>query len=143
MLRVNDADVIMSKHYCDFGCAFEVKSEDEKVASFSGIASTSDVDKHNDVIVPGAFDPIPTKMGPSGLLPDVALLRDHERELVIGGWRRFQQHGSELHVDGELLIHDVPKARETYALMKRGYLSGLSVGFELKSMKDLDWDEKT
>jgi len=114
--------------YAQLNCAFETKAEREDVATFSGIASTSDVDLTNDVIEAGAFDPIARKHNGD---PDVLMLRDHDRTQVIGGWKHFEQSGRQLHVEGELCL-EVEKARETYALLKRGFLSGLSVGYSFK-----------
>lgn len=111
------------------GCtfAFETKAEDDTVAVFSGIASTADIDSQHDVIETGAFDPIARKDTGE---PDVLMLRDHDRSKVIGGWTDFTQHGHQLLVEGELCLA-VEAARETYALMKRRFLSGISVGFQL------------
>lgn len=133
----------MANLLSDFDCTFEVKSEDEKAATFSGIASTSDVDLVGDIIEPGAFDPIRTKTCPGGtVVPDVVMLRDHDRTEIIGGWRSFRQQGKHLHVEGELAL-EVSKARETHALMKRGYLSGLSVGFSVPDPNQVVYDGKT
>jgi len=131
------------KQFSDLDCSFEVKSEGDSVATFTGVASTSDTDSHNDIIEAGAFEPIETKLAPGGeLIPNVMMLRDHDRSQVIGGWRSFEQHGKRLIVEGELAL-EVPKARETYALMKRGFLSGLSVGFAVTDRKHLMVDERT
>src|SRR5215472_13808064 len=113
------------RSYSNLICEFETKDEGTEKATFSGIASTADADSHNDVIEAGAFDPIARK---SNGEPDVTMLRDHDRSQVIGGWTAFRQIGRQLHVEGELCL-TVEKARETYALLKRGFLSGLSVGF--------------
>jgi len=135
--------VARMKQYSDLNCAFELKSEGDSVATFTGVASTSDTDSHNDIIEAGAFEPIETKLAPNGeLIPNVMMLRDHDRAQVIGGWRSFEQQGKHLIVQGELAL-EVPKARETYALMKRGYLSGLSVGFSVLDRKHLAVDERT
>jgi len=133
----------MGNRYSEFACEFEVKSEGEKAATFSGVASTNDVDSHNDIIVAGAFDPIKTKVTPDGtLIPNVMMLRDHDRSQVIGGWRSFKQDGNHLRVEGELTL-EVALARETHALMKKGYIGGLSVGFGVRSFDDIHIDEKT
>lgn len=133
----------MGDRYSDLNCTFEVKSEGDNVARFTGVASTSDEDQHGDIIAIGAFDPIASKMAPDGKsIPDVMMLRDHDRGEVIGGWQSFAQQGRQLKVEGELCL-DVSKARETHTLMKRGYLSGLSVGFSIKNIKDIEFDERT
>jgi uncharacterized protein len=118
---------VSNYHYSDLTCDFETKAEANDTATFSGIASTSDVDAHNDIVEAGAFAPIPMK---SNGEPDVLMLRDHDRSQIVGGWTRFEQRGGELHVEGELCLA-VEKARETYALMRRGFLRGLSVAFNI------------
>jgi len=111
--------------FSELDCTFTTKFESDDTATFAGIASTADADLHNDVVEPGAFDPIARKGNGD---PDVLMLRDHDRTQVIGGWKSFTQQGRQLHVEGELCLA-VERARETYALLKRGFLSGLSVGF--------------
>ena len=110
----------------DLACSFEMKSDSGETAGFSGIASTDDRDSFGDILEAGCFIPIPIRAG----RPDVLLLRDHKREKVIGGFTRIEQEGRSLVVEGELLL-DVADARETYSLLKRGFLSGLSVGFSI------------
>jgi hypothetical protein len=95
-------------------------SSNPRPSPFTGIASTSDCDSDNDIIEAGAFDPIPMRTAPGGgSVPNVLMLRDHDRTQIIGGWRSFKQLGSQLLVDGELCLA-VPKTRETHTLMKRG-----------------------
>jgi HK97 family phage prohead protease len=115
------------RYFSELSCSFETKAEDDHVATFTGVASTSDVDSDNDIIAAGAFDPIRTR---SSGEPDVLMLRDHDRTQIVGGWKSFKQQGSQLLVEGQLCLQ-VEKARETYALLKRGFLSGLSVGFSV------------
>lgn len=143
-VKITPRIAAMGNQYSDLNCTFEIiKAEGDSVARFSGIASTSDIDQHNDIIEAGAFDPIPTKMAPDGqAIPDVMMLRDHDRSEIIGGWRSFKTEGRQLRVEGELAL-EVAKARETHALMKRGYLSGLSVGFAIRNMKDIDYDQNS
>jgi len=117
----------------DFGCEFECRDEGDDVAAFTGIASTNREDAYGTVIEPGAFEPI----------GHVVLLRDHNKSWVLGGFRSFEQHGNELLVEGELNL-GVEKARETYALMKRGHLTGLSVGFNVPDPeRDIVHDQKS
>jgi uncharacterized protein len=92
-------------------------------ASFTGIASTADRDRARDIIEAGAFGSINPKK--------VRMFRDHMKEHLIGGWQKFEQDGRHLKVEGEIsLLTD--KGRETYALMKQGFLDGLSVGFQIQ-----------
>lgn len=117
----------------DFGCEFETRDEGDGVAAFTGIASTNREDSYGTVIEARAFEPI----------GHVVMLRDHDTSQVIGGWRSFEQHGGELLVEGELNL-GVEKARETYSLLKRKHLTGLSVGFSIRDPDhDIYRDEKT
>jgi len=103
--------------------SFETKSVADDVATFSGVASTSDVDLADDIIEAGAFGNIDAKQ--------VAMLRDHNPSKLIGGWEGFEQDGKNLRVEGKISL-GVDIGRETYTLMKQGFLSGLSVGFRIK-----------
>jgi HK97 family phage prohead protease len=110
----------------------ETKSVNDDKAEFVGVASTSDVDLGQDIIEPGAF-------GKS--LGNIVLLRDHNPSKVIGVLSEFEQDGKNLRVAGEIGF-DSDTARETYALMKRGYLSGISPGFVI-AKGGAHWDEQT
>lgn len=110
---------------------FEQKSASDDVAVFGGVASTSDRDLAGDIIEAGAFGKVIPK--------SIALLRDHDPRNVIGGWTQFEQDGKHLRVEGELLL-TTDKGRETHQLMKRGYLSGISVGYIVKPGGST-WDE--
>lgn len=120
--------------WTDTGLETKAVKDRDDVALFTGIATTADRDLTDDVIEPGAFGNIVPK--------NVRMFRDHMREHLIGGWKKFEQQGKELHVEGEICLSpDVPKGRETYALMKQGFLNGLSVGFRLGPGGAV-WDEK-
>jgi len=101
-------------------------SEDKEnnIACFTGIATTADKDLTDDIIEAGAFGEIDPE--------DVRLLRDHRPDQVIGKWHRFEQKGKKLEVEGEIGL-DIEKGLETYKLLKRGYIKGLSVGFRPKA----------
>jgi uncharacterized protein len=102
-------------------------------AIFTGVASTAQRDRARDIIAPGAFGKVNAKQ--------IKMYRDHNRDNVIGRWQRFEQQDKELHVEGGILLDpDVPKGRETYALMKAGILDGLSVGFLIEP-GGATWDE--
>jgi len=124
--------------YQDLSCTFETKDEKSDSAMFSGVASTTDLDGNREVIEAGAFEPIPYKLTGE---PDILMLRDHDVRQVIGGWTRFAQIGTELHVEGQLCLA-VEKARETYALMKARYLTGLSVGY-IPDRSSIRYDDRS
>lgn len=111
---------------------FESKQDGEDVATFSGVASTSDLDLHGDIMEPGCFGSISKKL---------PILRDHNLNHLIGGWSEFVQDGKNLKVQGAIsLSPDVPKGRETYTLMKQGFLTGISVGYRVKPGGAM-WDD--
>jgi HK97 family phage prohead protease len=103
---------------------FECKQQGDDKAQFSGVLSTAEKDLHDDIIEAGAF---------GASLSNIPLLRDHNASKLIGKMTRFDQDGDKLRVDGTItLAEEVPVARETYALMKGGFLTGMSVGFRIK-----------
>jgi len=101
---------------------FETKSlaEGADVASFTGVASTAKTDRAGDIIEAGAFGNVVPKQ--------IKMFRDHMREHLIGGWKKFTQVGDKLEVEGVITLL-TEKGRETYTLMKQNFLDGLSVGF--------------
>jgi HK97 family phage prohead protease len=112
---------------------FETKAlkEGADVASFTGVASTSQRDRARDIIAPDAFGTISAK--------EVRMFRDHNREHLIGGWTKFEQQDKSLAVEGQISLL-TEKGRETYALMKQGFLNGLSVGFLIEP-GGASWDD--
>lgn len=115
---------------------FETKSSDDGVATFTAVASHSDIDLHNDIIEPGAF---------GSNLKNIPMLRDHHGD-QIGGWSSFEQEGDKLKGEGAILLKDVngaprPLAVDTYSLMKGGFLTGVSVGFKPKA-GGVVWDDE-
>ena len=101
---------------------FSVKSLDES-GTFEGLAAVyGNLDQGYDVILPGAFTK--TLKDHGGKVP---LLYQHNSNMPIGmGALTDSMEG--LHIKGELVL-EVSKARESYALMKRDVLKGLSIGY--------------
>jgi len=104
----------------DAGFETKALADGADVATFSGVASTAKSDRAGDVIEAGAFGNIVPKQ--------IKMFRDHMREHLIGGWKKFTQEGDKLHVEGAITLL-TEKGKETYTLMKQGFLDGLSVGF--------------
>lgn len=101
----------------------EVKTID-KDGRFSGYASVFNVvDNHNDIIVRGAFAETLKERGKS-----IKLLWQHRQDEPIGMFDRIFEDEMGLYVEGRLLL-DVGRAREAYALLKQGAISGLSIGY--------------
>lgn len=98
---------------------------------FEGYASVFNVtDQANDRIVPGAFRKSIDKAYAENRLPP--LLWQHDMSAPIGVWREMSEDGYGLFVRGELFVNDVAKAKEAYALMRDGGLSGLSIGYKVR-----------
>lgn len=80
-------------------------------------------DRYNDVIEKGAF-----------ASPDkLPILFGHNPNDPVGVWDSIEETAAGLVVKGKLLINDVPRAREIWALVKSGALKGLSIGFTTKA----------
>ncbi|MFF0949387.1 phage major capsid protein [Rhizobium leguminosarum] len=82
-------------------------------------------DRVGDVIEKGAF-------ASPEVLP---MLFAHDQEQPIGVWNEISETPDGLTVKGKLLIDEVAKAREVYALIRERALSGLSIGFRTKAAK--------
>src|SRR5262245_56585350 len=98
-------------------------ADGDQVAHFACGAATSDIGLVDDVIETGAFAKIVPK--------DAALLRDDVGTQCIGGCTAFVQDGKDLRVEGDISLA-VPLGRDTYTLMKQGFLSGISAGYRIR-----------
>ena len=100
-----------------------LKSITEK-GVFAGYASVFDVvDSQRDVVMPGAFrDTLALRDTP------VKLLWQHRIDEPIGVISALFEDGRGLYIEGQLLL-DVAQAREAYALLKAGAVTGLSIGY--------------
>jgi hypothetical protein len=97
--------------------------------AFVGMAAVyGNKDRHGDIIEPGAF----TKTVQEN--PEIPILFQHTEPIGKG---IVQDLADGLKVEGELLVNDVVRAREAYALVKSGAVKGLSV--RLSIVKDA-WD---
>jgi uncharacterized protein len=79
-------------------------------------------DRVGDMIEKGAFN-TPTM---------IPMLFAHDPAQPIGTWNSAVETSKGLEVSGRLLIDDVVRAREIYALVKEGAIGGLSIGFTTK-----------
>lgn len=96
---------------------------------FEGYGSMfGNVDAYGDVVVRGAFSNfLNANPDPKG----VKLLWQHDSSQPIGVYKQIYEDEKGLVVIGQLLINEVPKAREAYALLKAGAINGLSIGFSI------------
>lgn len=104
--------------------AFELKAV-SAAGVFEGYASVfADVDLSKDSVRPGAFAKAIAERGADG----IKLLWQHDPAEPIGVIEELFEDGRGLYVKGRLLL-DVQRAREALALMRKGALDGLSIGF--------------
>lgn len=107
----------------------EIKSLDEK-GTFEGYGSVfGNKDSYGDIVEKGAFKDFLNKNKPA----TVKLLWQHNTQEPIGVYEEIKEDDKGLYVRGRLLIEDVARAREAYALMKAGAINGLSIGFTINS----------
>lgn len=111
----------------DFG--LEVKALTDE-GTFEGYASIfGNVDKGGDKVLPGAFVESLAEARRTGR--KVKMLREHDPREPIGIWEDMAEDAKGLWGKGRLIL-DVPKARETHALLKAGAVDGLSIGYRTK-----------
>lgn len=77
-------------------------------------------DRIGDWIEPGAF---------KGAKLPVPMLFGHDMNDPVGTWDVAEEKADGLHLTGKLLVDDVARAREVFALVKSGAVRGLSLGF--------------
>lgn len=106
-----------------YRCALELKSIDTH-GRFAGYASVFNVvDSQRDIMLAGAFSKTLSRRH-----DNVKLLWQHQQEEPIGVFDVMFEDERGLYVEGRLLL-DVQRARESYALLKAGAVSGLSIGY--------------
>ena len=110
--------------------SFEIKAVSDD-GIFSGYASVFDnVDSYGDIVRKGAFVESIGEWESKGKMPPI--LWNHDPSDPIGIYTKMQEDDKGLYVEGKLLIDDVPRAKQTHALMKAGVIDGLSIGYRVK-----------
>jgi hypothetical protein len=119
-------------------CGFEVKALGDD-GTFAGYGSVfGNTDHFRDVVMPGAFAASLADWQTKDALPPI--LWQHNTEQPIGPFTKMAEDGKGLYVEGQLLIKDVKKAREAYALLKSKTIRGMSIGY---SVTEEEYDAKT
>lgn len=118
--------------------SYEFKATADDAGVFSGYASVfGEVDSQNDIVARGAFAASIERWKAKGRMP--GMFWQHDSYEPIGVWESIIEDLNGLPVEGRLLIEDIQRAKQAHSLMKRGGLSGLSIGYVLKkSEKDDD-----
>lgn len=109
-------------------CKFQLKEIGEE-GTFTGLAAVyGNVDMGKDMIQPGAFTKTLADKN-----SEVPILWQHDPREPIG--KATLTDGKEgLHIKGELVLES-PVAQKAYALLKRGVLKGLSIGYDVVTEK--------
>lgn len=103
-------------------CLSTIKEE----GYFCGYASVFDVvDRQKDRVARGAFEKS-LKKGKE--MPK--MLWQHDTKEPIGVWQTLKEDSKGLFVEGRLLM-DLRKGREAHTLLKKGVVSGLSIGCQV------------
>lgn len=111
--------------------SLEIKSVDEKgEGTFSGYASPfgGPPDSYGDVVEPGAYAESLAKHKRKGTMP--VMLWSHNPDEPIGVWKEFNEDGTGLWGEGQLL-KGVRRADEAHLLLKGGAVRGLSIGYRI------------
>lgn len=117
-------------HRASTTCQYKALDDAAKVGRFSGYGAVfGNVDAYKERLLPGAFTATLADARASGRMP--AMLWQHDPTQPIGVWRAMHEDAHGLYVEGELA--DTQLGREAYSLLKLGALSGLSIGFSVKS----------
>ncbi len=118
---------------------FHFKADDiQENGTFKGYASVFDVeDSYGDIVLKGAFLESLNNHQKKSTMP--ALLWQHKRDEPIGRWTKMYEDEKGLYCEGELFIDDDAMAKRAYVHLKKGSISGLSIGFMLK---DYEYDSE-
>lgn len=117
-----------------------VKEITEK-GQLCGHASVFDkIDWYGDVVRRGAFTKTIANWKSKGRLPP--LLWQHDTRTPIGPHLDMYEDDKGLYVEAQLLIDDVPKAREARALVIAKAINGFSIGFDYAE-DGIEYDGKT
>lgn len=120
----------------DFGLAVKAVNDD---GTFSGYGSVfGNEDSYGEIVAPGAFAESLAEIAAKGR--PVPVLWQHRSDQPIGVYSSLKEDEHGLYVEGVLLKEAVRQAAESYALMKAGAVSGLSIGYYVRQSS---FDEKT
>lgn len=97
---------------------------------FEGYCSVYDViDFYREVVVPGAFAETISSWAAKGRFPPT--LWQHSWYEPLGPITHMEEDSKGLFVKGQLLVDDVPRAREARALIQAKAITGMSFGFDV------------
>jgi HK97 family phage prohead protease len=105
-----------------------------ELGEFSGYGTVwGAVDAYNETLSKGSIKKSLKKRKP-------AMLWQHDARQPVGVWSSMKEDDHGLALEGKLVL-DATLGKDTYALMKSGAVSGLSIGF-MPSKWDVDQEKK-
>jgi HK97 family phage prohead protease len=119
---------------------FILKQIGQEDGTFSGYGSTfgGEPDSYGDIIVKGAFKDSLAQGGYTGT--GIKMLWSHKSDEPIGVWTSIYEDDKGLKVEGQLAL-GVQRADEVYKLMKLGAIDGMSIGYNIKSKEDVEYEK--
>lgn len=111
--------------------AFQIKSI-QADGTFSGYGSTfNNVDLGRDIVMPGAFDKTLNEHARAKTMPGMYF--SHDVREPIGEWHTMATDEKGLLMEGQIWVgKGIPKAEQTYLMLKSNGPKGLSIGFYAK-----------
>jgi HK97 family phage prohead protease len=115
-----------------FDLACEVKLlKTDTPGTIEGYGSVFNLlDRGGDIVMPHAFSKSIAAMAKKG--DELPMLWQHDPSAPIGVWTSLSENDKGLKVKGELILDGVPQAAVAHALLKRGAIKGLSIGYQTK-----------
>lgn len=127
----------------------EVQANGLNVGRIAGYASTYNIDRVGDMVMPGAFTKTIKSFNEEKR--PIRMYYQHDEKELIGAFNptHMKEDANGLYVEGDINL-DVQRGREVYALAKQGVLSDMSIGYVVKDfemakgvrlLKDIDlWE---
>lgn len=148
-LQQKDASALENKNGLEqksFNFEIKLLDDDNEQGIIEGYGAVfGNVDCYCDIIEPSAFNNWLLKEKKNKL----PMLWQHNIDEPIGYWEEITVDAIGLKVRGRLLINECEKAKEIYAFIKSGVITGLSIGYrtldafwdfanEVRLLKDLE-----
>lgn len=106
-----------------------VKEVSER-GTFGGYLSVFDViDSYREVVAPGAFSETLSAWKQKERMPP--LLWQHRSGEPLGPFTKLEEDKKGLYFEAQLLVDDIARAKEAYALLRAKVISGMSIGFSV------------
>lgn len=126
------------QNFLDFPFEIKLAADDAPTGTIEGYGSVFNImDRGGDMVLPGAFKKSLKEWKKLKQLPP--MLWSHDTSIPIGVWTDMAEDEKGLRVTGELVL-EVPTAATAHALLKRGAVKGLSIGYRTR---DYDIDRTT